>query len=148
MTPDVVAELEALREAAGGLLLPAAVVEYARDPTSAMHNHFEWDDGAAAELHRLSQARAVIRAVIRIMPAGNRGPTEVRAYVSVQKDRVSGGGYRSIDDVLSDEAMAASAAAEIEQAIGRLRVRFAAFAALRPTLDALGEALGHLPGAA
>jgi hypothetical protein len=54
-------ELEAI--AAGGVLHPADVVEAARNPNSAMHNQFEWDDSEAAEAYRLQQARALIRRV-------------------------------------------------------------------------------------
>jgi len=54
-------ELEAI--AAGGVLYPADVVEAARNPNSAMHSQFEWDDSEAAEAYRLQQARALIRRV-------------------------------------------------------------------------------------
>lgn len=54
-------ELEAI--AVGGVIHPADVVEAARDPGSAMHRQFEWNDGEAAEAYRLQQARALIRRV-------------------------------------------------------------------------------------
>lgn len=46
-----------------GALEPERVVDAARNPNSSMHDQFEWDDSAAAEAHRLSQARALIKRV-------------------------------------------------------------------------------------
>ena len=54
-------ELEAIM--VGGVLSPANVIEAARDPNSAMHGQFEWDDSEAAQAYRLQQARALIRRV-------------------------------------------------------------------------------------
>lgn len=54
-------EMEAIM--VGGVIHPADVVEVARDPKSAMHNQFEWDDDEAAQAYRLQQARALIRRI-------------------------------------------------------------------------------------
>jgi hypothetical protein len=55
-------ELEALRSE-DGLLRPETIVAAARDSASPLHNHFEWDDAAAAQIYRIAQARALIRQV-------------------------------------------------------------------------------------
>ncbi len=74
MNREKIEALEQIRAEGGGVLHPANVVEAAQDPASPLHADFEWDDGEAAIQHRLNQARTLIRAVVRIMPAGNRGP--------------------------------------------------------------------------
>jgi hypothetical protein len=55
-------ELDALRDGTGRLR-PQDVVEAARNPESILHKHFEWDDHQAAQAHRISQARQLIRSV-------------------------------------------------------------------------------------
>lgn len=95
-------ELIQVAEQGGGVLKPASVVEFARtNPDSALHGEFEWNDGAAAEKYRLQQARTVIRAQVTVL---DEGPTEIRAWVSIQQDRTTqGGGYRPVREVMSEE---------------------------------------------
>lgn len=57
------AELERIRLAHDGQLLPEAVVEEARPEDAPLHPVFEWDDAVAGELYRLNQARYFIRCV-------------------------------------------------------------------------------------
>ena len=95
-------ELLFLKDTNGGLLDPARVVEYARNPDTALHTRFEWDNGEAAEKYRLWQARQVIRLELTITPLSEESPKEIRAFVSLQADRGSGG-YRTILDVLSND---------------------------------------------
>lgn len=95
-------ELEAIRRAAGGLLKPQDVVERAKDPNSALHDHFEWDDSQAAEKYRLQQARDMISVVVEMMP---NGADTIRTYVSLSDERGPNGGYRHIVEVMNDEAM-------------------------------------------
>lgn len=101
-TPEIVSELEAIRNANSGVLIPEKVVEFAADPNSALHSQFEWDDTEAAREYRLHQARNLIRVVVTMLPNTTK---ETRAYVSLISDRSnkSGGGYRTMVDVLSDE---------------------------------------------
>jgi hypothetical protein len=59
-------DIEAVREELTRLavlhrgITPDLVVEAARDPAHPAHDHFEWDDTAAAREYRLSQARHLI----------------------------------------------------------------------------------------
>ena len=55
-------ELKKLTE--DGILEPESVVDAARDPKSAMHDQFNWDDSEAAHSYRLQQARALIKRVV------------------------------------------------------------------------------------
>ncbi len=93
-------ELAALAKSGGGILRPESVVDYAKDPTTALHSQFEWDDSKASHEYRLWQARQLITVVVRHEP---RVDQKVQVYVSLPSDRKNeGGGYRRMVDVLSD----------------------------------------------
>jgi len=96
-----VEELKSL-ERPDGSLLPEDVVEFARDPNTALHSRFTWDDGEAAAQYRLWQARQIIRVVVREVP-NTEAREPVRAYVSLESDRGNGGGYRTLTSVMSDD---------------------------------------------
>jgi len=97
-------ELELVASRHGGILRAEDVVEFARNPETELHKHFEWDDSKAAHEYRLWQARQVIRVYATIIPNENVG--EVRAYVSLYPDRTQpGGGYRPLAVVLSDDQL-------------------------------------------
>lgn len=46
-----------------GRLRPEDVVDAARNPNSALHSYFTWDDSEAAVAYRLQEARALIKRV-------------------------------------------------------------------------------------
>lgn len=96
-------ELEALAEANNGLLKPEAVVEFAKDPNTALHSRFEWDDTEAAKAYRLYQARQIIRVSVSVLP--NENETEYRVFVSLKNDRSNGGGYRPMVEVMTNDEM-------------------------------------------
>lgn len=133
---DIDMELEDLRLANEGLLLPEHVVERAKSPNSALHRYFTWDDGEAAAQHRLWQARQVIRARVKIIPRPEGDAVKVRAYVSLSTQRTNGGGYIATTEVLDDEALAARAVADLREDLLRLRVKYGAWRQLLPHIDA------------
>ena len=93
-------ELAAIASKSGGVLRPESVVEFAKDPDTALHSRFEWDDGKASHEYRLWQARHLLRVVVRYEERVDR---PVHVYVSLPSDRSEdGGGYRRMVDVLSD----------------------------------------------
>jgi hypothetical protein len=47
------------------LVDPWKVLEYARDPNTALHKWFEWDDALAAQRYRLHQLRRKLPALQR-----------------------------------------------------------------------------------
>jgi hypothetical protein len=96
---DFKAELENLYKRVGKLT-PQLVVDEARNKTHPLHDHFEWDDAVAAELHRLEQARSLIRKVkIKYLDADEQRQ-EVRAFVSVPDN--GGRIYRHVDHVAEE----------------------------------------------
>lgn len=95
-------ELEVIRKTNNGFIRPQEVVEFARDPKTALHEAFEWDDSSAAESYRLMQARAIIRVCVIIEPTKSE---KVKAYVSLMHDRHNEGGYRAMVEVMNDEML-------------------------------------------
>lgn len=137
MTAQYLNELEAIRESAGGVLRPEEVVAFAADPKTALHQRFEWDDAKAGHEHRLWQARHLIRAVVQILPNQRNELVQVRAYVNLPAER----GYRAVADVLDDQAAFEAALAGLRADVARLRVKYSAFAGLRPALDRIEAAV-------
>lgn len=96
------AELERLK--VDGIIRPDDVVSAAESEESPLHSWFEWDDGEAAQQYRLDQARKLLRVYV-VMDTPESNP--VRALVSLTTDRRNGGGYRTVADVMSDDALRA-----------------------------------------
>lgn len=95
-------ELETIRQRnAEKLLKVGDVVEFAKDPATALHKQFIWDDSQAAHQHRLDQARGIIqRFWVTIEDNGKR--VDAPVWVSIDEDRREGGGYRLFDEVRVD----------------------------------------------
>lgn len=102
-----------------GILIPEKVVEFARNPATVLHEHFDWNDTSAAEKWRVEQARNLIRVTVEYSETLSR---ETRVYVSLPSDRISGGGYRKVVDVVKSDRkdeMLAAAKAEMQAFIKR-----------------------------
>lgn len=97
-------ELELIRIKNKGLLRPHDVVKFAKDPKTALHKKFTWDNTKAAEEYRLWQARKII--MVAVVVEENTSET-VRAYVSLSDERGKAGGYIAVAEVLSDKALTA-----------------------------------------
>lgn len=94
-------ELERLRIFNNGRLEPATVVNASRLPSDPLHSAFEWDDAAAAEAHRVDQAKYLIRSITVIAQAPDKEAVPIRAFVSVVRD--ADRSYTSLAHALSDE---------------------------------------------
>lgn len=100
--PNIVgAHLDLLRKQQSGELTPSDVVSDARNPNSPLHSFFEWDDGAAAEAHRLHQARGLIRSVVAIFTQPEEPARRMKAFVHIAEPGANH--YRSIDHALSQK---------------------------------------------
>lgn len=104
MTDPTIIELLHALEDSSGRLTAEAVVQEATSVASPLHGYFEWDDTVAAQAHRLNQARALIRVVVKYSGPENTRTLQ-RVFVSLSSDRTQeGGGYRDLDSVMSVEA--------------------------------------------
>lgn len=99
---EAIAELKHLAARHGGALLPEHVLEAARNKNSILHDRFEWDTNEAAEKYRLIQARLMLSVAVEVLP-GSRITS--RVFVSLKTDRLTGGGYRTLVDVMNDSDM-------------------------------------------
>ncbi len=107
--------LERLAKSYGGMLLVDTVLDAARDPKCILHRHFQWDDTKAAEAFRRMQARQLIqKCTVTIEKAPD---VQVRAFVSMAADQNTGGGYRMMVDVLSDDDLKAQLLHEMQVAL-------------------------------
>tara|TARA_R110002020_G_scaffold334121_1_gene549507 strand:+ start:95 stop:565 length:471 start_codon:yes stop_codon:yes gene_type:complete len=65
-----------------GELTAKGVVERARNPKSALHSKFEWDDSIAGEKYREAQAyRLINRYKIRVVRTGSITPIPMKAFL-------------------------------------------------------------------
>ena len=114
-------------------LSPESLLEASRPEAAPLHTYFEWDDKAAAEQYRLSQAGHVIRsleiAISEVSKDAEEGTT--RAFVTVTPKQ-----YTRIDLVLRDahstERLLDQAHREFEQ----FKRKYETLKALSPLFDA------------
>jgi hypothetical protein len=128
-------ELAQIARENGGVLQARAVVEFARDESTALHQKFTWDDAAAADEYRLLQARNLIAVAVTVLPGVN---TEVRAYVSMYDDRkIPGGGYRTIDSVMSSSISRARFMDQAKQEFGVWQKKYESLSELETVFSAM-----------
>lgn len=124
------AELDQIRQKYG-VVAPRMVLNFARDEDTELHDHFNWDDGDAAERYRLLQAGQLIRAYV-VVRSEDQPP--IRGLVSLIQDRdyrakeIGNGPRRHIDDVMDDEDMRANL---LETALMELRAFKRKYASLQ-----------------
>ena len=90
LNEEQVAELKAIADRHQGNITAEQVLEAAKNRGSSLHGRFEWDDGQAAYLYRIIQAREVIRSwhvtVEGVEIRAVMSPVEVRpGYVPTTK---------------------------------------------------------------
>lgn len=133
------AELEVIRKKSGGFLKAEDVVSFARNPRTALHRRFEWDDSVAAHAYRLEQARLLIRVAVTVIPFAG-GDRVISAYVSLMGDRTNkGGGYRSLEIVMRNKKLRSLL---LEQALADAnawRAKYEGLTELAPLFDALDQ---------
>lgn len=89
-------QFEKLEKTVG--LTAQTVLDANREENTPLHDEFEWDDAVAAELHRLEQARLLIR-MICVSPEKQEQNTNVRAFFKVS----DANGYESLNVIIKDE---------------------------------------------
>lgn len=118
-------ELERVRKKNGGTLLAENVLEFAKSPKTALHSCFEWDDSKAAHMHRLEQARKVIRVYVQPIETPS-GEEQHRRYVHIR----GSAGYRPIDEVMGNEDLQQKYMETVEQDFRAFQRRWQAARAL------------------
>lgn len=117
----VKARLEEIARLHGGVLRPSDVVEDARDPSSPLHELFQWDTNEAAYEHWLNTARKIIASVkvnITTETIALKAPAYVRDPTLHGREQ----GYRSVASVRSDRDVAVEVlTAEVHNILSALR---------------------------
>jgi hypothetical protein len=141
LTKDQMAELELLRQDAGGDLSPDAIVDFARSANTALHRAFTWDDGEAAAKYRIIQAKQVIRAAVTFLPTPSGSLVPVRAYAF----DATRSAFTATAVVLEREDTAELLLRQMRADIERVVSRYRRHAELVPKIAAMLDALA--PGA-
>jgi hypothetical protein len=128
-------ELEALRDSdPQNILHPERAVAWAHDnPGSALHAALEWDNEIAGNQHRLWQVRRLVKIHVR---DARREPT----MISLTIDRVSGGGYRRVEDVMAVPDLRAMALAEALSELRRVQRKYHQLRELEGVWEAVSAA--------
>jgi len=135
---EAVAELQTIMR--DGLLRPRDVLDRARDESSALHPFFTWDNSEAAELRRLDEARRVIVSVrVHVQTRPDTPPVQVRAFVSLARDRVAGRGYRETEVALADYDQRAELLRTALQELGALQRKYAVLSELAQVFAAVEQ---------
>jgi hypothetical protein len=141
-------ELNQIMTKNGGMLRPEDVVDFARNPATALHAAFTWDDTEAAKAYRLYQARQIIRVSVVLLPMEPQ--VKYRAFVSLKDDRYHDRGYRSLVTVLADgdlrQAMLAEAVVDMKTFIQKyksLKELAGVFAEMEKVIEPVEEVVGN-----
>ena len=137
-TQQVFAELIEIGESNDGVVDPHEVVDFARNPDTALHSQFIWDDSKAAEKYRVIHARTLIRRYTFPVKEDRPKSQEVKHWVSLQNERKRGkGSYREVRTVIANPTLRSSL---LRQAYGELQSfvkRFQAFEELAEVFSAI-----------
>lgn len=111
------------------------VVNFARNPATALHNRFNWNDSEAAQAYRLWQAREVIIQIAVKLVEGKE--EKYRIFVSLVSDRKrDGGGYRSIQAILRNPKLRRQFLAEALADFQRWKSKYHTLVELAEIFDA------------
>jgi hypothetical protein len=137
------AEIAGIRDRNNGVLHAENVLEFARNPATALHDHADitWDDSADAEKWRIHWARSVVVASVTIVPHPDSGKVlEVRSFVSTPDIRAALGtksGYMATDVVASDPVLVRSVVVAAIGAARAMQKRFGQFEMILRPVDRL-----------
>lgn len=145
--------LEKLRARSDGLT-PEMVVTDARNIRSILHPYFEWDDAAAAEQHRITQARELIRAVhvrfldvpasperqisIAAVAPAQAQPRPMRAFVAIQRDD-GARAYESTQRAMADESLRRQVIARAHSELDSVSRKYRELTELSSVFEALDQ---------
>jgi hypothetical protein len=107
--------IEMLRKRCHGELTPEDILADAKHDNSPLHSFFEWDDSAAAQQHRLQQARGLIRSVVAVYVGNDKPAVRQKAYIHIPEGKTSH--YREASHAMSQRS---TREAVLKQALAEL----------------------------
>lgn len=134
-------ELEQDKE--GGGLTADRVVREAEElgEESPFYHELEWDDSKAAHGFRIEQARRLIRKVHVVVETPEHKTLRIRRFVSLSSDRISGGGYRITQRVMSDDEKRAALLDTALAELNALRRKYKNLTELAEVFEAIDSIL-------
>lgn len=132
---------------AKGLAAPEAIVDASRPATAPTHGEFEWDDGVAAEAHRVHQARQLVNHILVVHTNGGE-PVTTKAFHSVtviEGDRKVRG-YTSEKLVWSKPELAEQVVAEAFRELESWRAKYHQYADLRDAVAGVDRVIKRARG--
>lgn len=138
--------IEMLRQEQKGELTPEDVLADAKNPNSPLHSFFEWDDSAAAEQHRLHQARGLIRSVVAIYTSDDKPAVRARAYVHISEGETSH--YREMTHAMSRKDTRKVVLQRAWKELQAWRQRYKDLAEFADLIAVIDEVQKHLPKSA
>lgn len=132
-------EISRIRTVYGDLFEPRSIVDESRNPIAPLHDEFEWDDTIAGDLHRVSQARYLLRhIVVRRLDEPSSEP--LRAFVSVrirpQEDEPSVARYTALEHAMNTPSLREQL---LRSALRDMEAFARKFAALKELAGVIGE---------
>lgn len=137
------AELERI-EKESGAVTPNNLLVAATPENSVMHPCFTWNDKEAAIKQRLSEARQIIRSIVRVCVSEDekREEKEIRAYVNINPRNGHGaaGEFISVDRALSDEETRKIVLKKVLEELSAYKRKYKEFSELSQVFSAIDEA--------
>jgi len=142
MAKTITEELLAIKKLNAGLLDPVKVVDYARNPNTALHDRFEWNDSKAAEEYRIWQARKIISLELIVIKGDNKERV-IRAFVSLNDDRRNDGsrGYRGVMEVMSDDVLRGQLLEQAKDDMNLFKRKYYALKALEKVFEEMDNVI-------
>jgi len=130
----------------GGTLTPDQVLKSAMPKSSPLHQHFQWDDTAAAKQYRLIQAGQLIRRVRLTIEQSPGHEIRVRAYVNVTPEIAEDGNprghYVSFETAQAVPNYREQLLANARRDAETFRAKYAALEELFPIISAIDDFAG------
>ena len=124
----------------GGMVTAYQLVEFARPTESPLHPYFTWDDTEAARLHRLNEARFILRVAVEYVGAPDRREA-IRVAVHLSSDDA---GYRLLAEVLTDEEMRMQLISDAARDVDVMKNKYTKLVELRPAISKLAKTVEKL----
>jgi hypothetical protein len=128
-------ELDTLQKSHGGLLKAEDIVRFAKNPRTALHGRFTWDNTEAGKKWRLHEARMLLHVYVTVT---QESVQPVQMYISLPTDRKQpGGGYRTYESICQSPerygVLLASALADLR----RVQAKYRTLKELQPVFEAV-----------
>jgi hypothetical protein len=138
ITAEIKKELDRIQaQSKTGRLHWQDVVSAARNKTNVLHGYFDFDKERAMEAYLQQQAEDLIGRYATVIITNDGDKVRTRNYVSLSIDRQSGGGYRAIVDVLSDEDLKAQLLADAFADLAAFKERYKKLQELGEVFEAI-----------